>query len=74
MANLATPSGVASCRWIQNERVARFIGSLTLEELSQSTQVIVRSIQSECFPEDTKEAKKSNEMKKSSSLRNLRPV
>ena len=62
------------CHWIQNKRVARSAGPLTLEELSQSTQVIVRSIQSECFPEDIKEVKKSNEVKNSSNLRNLRPV
>ena len=65
---------VRFCHWIQNERVACSIGPLTLEELSQSTQVIVRSIQSECFPEDIKQVKKSNEVKKSSNLRNLRPV
>ena len=65
---------VRFCHWIQNKRVARSAGPLTLEELSQSTQVIVRSIQSECFPEDIKEVKKSNEVKNSSNLRNLRPV
>ena len=65
---------VRFCHWIQNKRVARSIGPLTLEELSQSTQVIVRSIQSECFPEDIKQVKKSNEVKRSGNLRNLRPV
>ena len=51
-----------------NKRVARVTGPVALEELNQATQVIVRSTQNECFPEDVIEEKKS------SKLANLRPV
>ena len=65
---------VRFCQWIANGRVARFTGRLTLEELSQSAQAIVRSVQKECFPEDVKEASQNKEVKISSRLRSLRPV
>lgn len=57
-----------------NKRVVRVTGPLTLEELNHATQVIVRSTQNECFPEDVIEVKKKDEVKKSSKLANLRPV
>ena len=57
-----------------NWRVARFTGQLTLEELSQSAQVIVRSVQSECFTEDVKKVSQNKEVKISTRLRSLRPV
>ena len=65
---------VRFCQWIANGRVARFTGRLALEELSQSDQAIVRSVQHECFPEDVKEVSQSKEVKISSRLRSLRPV
>ena len=65
---------VRFCHWIKSKRAAHVAGSLTLEELNQATQVIVRSVQDESFPEDVKEVKKNKEVKKSSKLISLRPV
>ena len=55
-------------------RIARSTGPLILEELNQSTQVIVRCVQNESFPEDVKEVKLNKEVEKSTKLGNLRPV
>ena len=51
-----------------------FTGRLTLEELSQSAQAIVRSVQNECFPEDVEEVSQNKEVKISSRLRSIRPL
>ena len=61
-------------QWIANGRVASSTGLLTLEDLSQSTQAIVRNVQNECFPEDVKEVSQNKEVKISSRLGSLRPV
>ena len=65
---------VRFCQWVADKRIARSTGPLTLEDLSQSTQVIVRCVQNKIFPEDVKEVKLNKEVKKSSKLGNLRPV
>ena len=65
---------VRFCQWIANVRVAHSTGPLTLEELSQSVQAIVRIVQNECFPEDVKEVSQNKEVKISSRLGSLRPV
>ena len=62
------------CQCIANERVACLTGRSTLEELSQSAQAIVHSVQNECFPEDVEEVSQNKEVKISSRLRSLRPV
>ena len=62
------------CQWVAGKRIARSTGPLNLEELSQSTQVIVRCLQNESSPEDVKEVKLNKEVKKSSKVANLRPV
>ena len=59
---------VRFCQWIANGRVASSPGPLTLEELSQSSQAIVRNVQNEYFPEDVKEVSQNKEVKISSSL------
>ena len=41
---------VRFCQWVAGKRIARSTGPLTLDELSQSTQVIVRCVQNEIFP------------------------
>lgn len=46
----------------------------TLEELSESTQVIVRRVQNECFPDDVKEVRQNKKVNISSRLGSLRPV
>ena len=65
---------VRFCQWIANGRVASSTGPLTLQELSQSTQAIVRIVQNECFPQDVKEVSQNKEVKISSRLGSLRPV
>ena len=65
---------VRFCRWIANGRVASSTGPLTLQELSQSTQAIVRIVHNECFPQDVKEVSQNKEVKISSRLGSLRPV
>ena len=65
---------VRFCQWIANGRVASSTWPLPLEELSQSTQAIVRNVQNECFPEDIKEVSQNKEVKISSRLGSLRPV
>ena len=65
---------VRLCQWFADKRVARFSEPLTFEELNPSTQVIVRCLQNECFPEDVNEVKQNKEVKKYSKLGNLRPV
>ena len=62
---------VRFCQWIANGRVARFTGRLTLEELSQSAQAIVRRVQNECLPADVKDVSQNKEVKISSRLRML---
>ena len=65
---------VRFCQWITDGRVACFTNPLTFEELSQSTEAIVRSVRNECFSEDVKEVRQKKEVKISSKLGNLRPV
>ena len=65
---------VRFCQWVADKWIAGSTGPLTLEELNQSTELIVRRVQNESFPEDVKEVKLNKEVKKSSKLRNLRPV
>ena len=62
------------CQWLTDMRIARSTGPLILEELNQSTQVIVRCVQNESFPEDVKELKLNKEVEKCTKLGNLRPV
>lgn len=50
-------------QWKSNGRVASSPRPLTLEELSQTSQAIVRNVQNECFPEDVKEVSKNKEVK-----------
>ena len=65
---------VRFCQWVAGKRIVSSTGPLTLEELNKSTEVIVRCVQNESFPEDVKEVKLKREVKKSSKLGNLRPV
>ena len=65
---------VRFCQWVADKWIAGSTGPLTLEELNQSTELIVRRVQNESFPEDVKEVKLNKEVKKSRKLRNLRPV
>ena len=65
---------VRFCQWVADKRIAGSTGPLTLEKLNKSTEVIVRCVQNESFPEDVKEVKPNKEVKKSSKLGNLRPV
>ena len=62
------------CQWVADKRIAGSTGPLILEELNQSTEVIVLSVQNESFPEDVREVKLNKEVKKSNKLGNLRPV
>ena len=65
---------VRFCQWVADTRIPGFTGPLTLEELNKLTEVIVRCVQNESFPEDVKEVKPNKEVNKSSKLGNLRPV
>ena len=62
------------CQWVADKRIAGSTGPLISEELNQSTEVIVLSVQNESFPEDVREVKLNKEVKKSNKLGNLRPV
>ena len=59
---------VRFCQWVADKRIVGSTGPLTLEELNKSTEVIVRCVQNESFPEDVKEVKLNKEVKKSSKL------
>ncbi|XP_031565069.1 uncharacterized protein LOC116300350 [Actinia tenebrosa] len=62
------------CRWIASKRTACNTGILSLEELNEATNVIVRSVQTTCFSDELSELKRKGEVKKTIPVADLRPL
>lgn len=60
--------------WIRNKRGLCKTGILSLKELNDASDLIIRNVQKECFLDELENLTKSKEIKPSSSLVRLKPI